>query len=118
MLTLIKEVLSPAQQLLLLSLARDRFFQALDKVWVLLVILGTSLEDRAARRSYVALLLQLNLLFSPLLLVLVVTSSLISAPLLPLFTLPVFFISFPRPSRCCLGPDSMVTPSTGSGPGR
>ena len=118
MLTGIEEVLSPAQQLLVLSLARDRLFQALDKVWVLLVILGTSMEDRAARRSYAALLLQLNLLFSPLLLVLVVTSSLISAPLLPLFTLPVFFISFPRPSRSCLGQDNTMTPCTGSGPGR
>ena len=62
-------------------------------------IIVASMESRASRRSYALFLLQLNLIFSPFLLLLVLLSSLLSAPLLPLFTLPVFFVSFPRPSR-------------------
>ena len=62
-------------------------------------IVVASMESRASRRSYALFLLQLNLIFSPFLLLLVLVSSLLSAPLLPLFTLPVFFVSFPRPAR-------------------
>ena len=62
-------------------------------------IIVASMESRASRRSYALFLLQLNLIFSPFLLLLVLLSSLLSAPLLPLFTLPVFFVSFPRPAR-------------------
>ena len=62
-------------------------------------IIVASMESRASRRSYALFLLQLNLIFSPFLLLLVLVSSLLSAPLLPLFTLPVFFVSFPRPAR-------------------
>ena len=62
-------------------------------------IIVASMESRASRRSYALFLLQLNLIFSPFLLLLVLLSSILSAPLLPLFTLPVFFVSFPRPAR-------------------
>ena len=62
-------------------------------------ILVASMESRASRRSYALFLLQLNLIFSPFLFLLVLISSILSAPLLPLFTLPVFFVSFPRPTR-------------------
>ena len=61
-------------------------------------IIVASMESRASRRSYALFLLQLNLIFSPFLLLLVLLSSFLSAPLLPLFTLPVFFVSFPRPA--------------------
>ena len=61
-------------------------------------ILVASMESRASRRSYALFLLQLNLIFSPFLFLLVLISSILSAPLLPLFTLPVFFVSFPRPT--------------------
>ena len=57
------------------------------------------MEDRAARRPYALLLFQLNIFLSPVLLVLISLSSLLSAPLLSLFTLPVFFLTFPRPAR-------------------
>ena len=62
-------------------------------------ILVASMESRASRRSYALFLLQLNLIFTPFLFLLVLISSILSAPLLPLFTLPVFFVSFPRPTR-------------------
>ena len=62
-------------------------------------MLVASMESRASRRSYALFLLQLNLIFSPFLFLLVLISSILSAPLLPLFTLPVFFVSFPRPTR-------------------
>lgn len=110
-----------------------------DKLWMMFSILAASMEDRPARRSYAPLLLQvphhltlnpssplpppslstslhqLNLLFLPLLLLLVVVSSVLSAPLLPLFTLPVFFLSFPRPSRSWpgrVGQAAVVGPDT------
>ena len=90
--------------------------QALDKIWMILAILGSSVEDRPARRSYAALLLQLNLIFSPLLLLLILVSSVLSSPMLPLFTLPVFFVSFPRPSRlvdCSGGHHPNIPPGSG-----
>ena len=62
-------------------------------------IIVASMESRASRRSYALFLLQLNLIFLPFLLFLVLVSSIFSTALLPLFTLPVFFISFPRPTR-------------------
>ena len=40
-----------------------------------------------------------TILFFPLVLAIILASSILSAPLLPLFTLPVFFVSFPRPRR-------------------
>ncbi|PNJ70609.1 PCNX4 isoform 11, partial [Pongo abelii] len=39
----------------------------------------------------------LNIVFSPFVLVIIVFSTLLSSPLLPLFTLPVFLVGFPRP---------------------
>ena len=40
-----------------------------------------------------------TILFLPLVLAIILASSILSAPLLPLFTLPIFFVSFPRPRR-------------------
>lgn len=40
-----------------------------------------------------------TILFLPLVLAIILASSILSAPLLPLFTLPIFFVSFPHPRR-------------------
>ena len=40
-----------------------------------------------------------TILFLPILLTIILLSAAMSAPLMPLFTLPIFFISYPRPRR-------------------
>jgi hypothetical protein len=51
----------------------------------------------------------------PLILALTLIATALSAPLLPLFTLPVFFIGFPRPLRCWpgeVGASASICPDT------
>ena len=58
--------------------------------------------SNSKQRTYLALNVVIivgTILFLPLVLAILLASSAISAPLLPLFTLPIFFISFPRPQR-------------------
>ena len=57
------------------------------------------MEDRVSRRSYAGCLFQLNLVAAPAVAALVIFSSLVSAPMLAVFTLPVFFMAFPRPLK-------------------
>lgn len=58
--------------------------------------------SNSKQRTYLALNIVIivgTILFLPLVLAILLASSVISAPLLPLFTLPIFFISFPRPRK-------------------
>ncbi len=91
-------------QILVLGVLRDRLRQALDKTYFSVALSVSSLEDRASRRSYAGCLFQANIFFSPVILFFVMSSSVLSAPLLALFTLPVFFVAFPRPLRFWPGP--------------
>ena len=86
-------------QLGILCLLRDRAKQIVEKVFFAVALSASSLEDRASRRTYAGCLFQANILFAPLIFVFIVVSSIISAPMLALFTLPVFFVAFPRPLR-------------------
>ena len=55
-----------------------------------------SIEVKSSTRPYAGCLFNLNILLFPLTLALVAVSSLFSAPLLALFTLPLFAVAFPR----------------------
>ncbi|NWR04846.1 PCX4 protein, partial [Paradoxornis webbianus] len=91
-------------KLLLVGLLRDRLFQFLSKLHFAIAILLTSWTEKKQRRRSSAALIALNVAFFPVLLALVAVSALLSSPLLPLFTLPVFLVGFPRPLRSWPGP--------------
>ncbi|NXN82819.1 PCX4 protein, partial [Bombycilla garrulus] len=91
-------------KLLLVGLLRDRLSQFLSKLHFAIAILLTSWTEKKQRRRSSAALIALNVAFFPVLLALVAVSALLSSPLLPLFTLPVFLVGFPRPLRSWPGP--------------
>ncbi|NXO23573.1 PCX4 protein, partial [Cisticola juncidis] len=91
-------------KLLLVALVRDRLLQFLSKLHFAIAILLTSWTEKKQRRRSSAALIALNVAFFPVLLALVAVSALLSSPLLPLFTLPVFLVGFPRPLRSWPGP--------------
>ncbi|NXR68513.1 PCX4 protein, partial [Rhadina sibilatrix] len=102
-------------KLLLVGLLRDRLFQFLSKLHFAIAILLTSWTEKKQRRRSSAALIALNVAFFPVLLALVAVSALLSSPLLPLFTLPVFLVGFPRPLRSWPGPvggSACVCPDT------
>ena len=85
--------------LLVAGLCRDRFYQLLNKLYFLTVLLATSWTDKKQRLAITATIIFLSLLFFPLVFAVIVAAAVLSAPLLPLFTLPLFFIGFPRPQK-------------------
>ncbi|XP_027567571.1 pecanex-like protein 4 isoform X2 [Pipra filicauda] len=91
-------------RLLLVGLLRDRLLQFVSKLQFALAILLTSWTEKKQRRKSTAALITLNVVFFPILLTLIAISALLSSPLLPLFTLPVFLVGFPRPVRSWPGP--------------
>ncbi|KAG9274958.1 pecanex-like protein 4 [Astyanax mexicanus] len=86
-------------QLIVVSLISDRLSQFLAKMKFALTVLITSWTETKQRRQSAGALLALNGALCPLLLAVVLLSALLAAPLLPLFTLPVFLVGFPRPQR-------------------
>lgn len=90
--------------LLQVGLLRDRLLQFISKLHFAIAILLTSWTEKKQRRKSSAALIALNVAFFPVLLGLVAVSALLSSPLLPLFTLPVFLVGFPRPLRSWPGP--------------
>ncbi|NXD81094.1 PCX4 protein, partial [Halcyon senegalensis] len=91
-------------RLLLVGILRDRLLQFVSKLQFAIAILLTSWTEKKQRRRSTATLITLNVVFFPILLTFVAVSALLSSPLLPLFTLPVFLIGFPRPVRSWPGP--------------
>ncbi|NWV77679.1 PCX4 protein, partial [Dasyornis broadbenti] len=91
-------------KLLLVGLLRDRLFQFASKLHFAVAILLTSWTEKKQRRKSTSTLIALNVAFFPVLLAVVAVSALLSSPLLPLFTLPVFLVGFPRPLRSWPGP--------------
>ncbi|XP_066550869.1 pecanex-like protein 4 [Amia ocellicauda] len=91
-------------QLLLVGLALDRLGQLRWKLQFLVTVLVTSWTEKKQRRQSAAALLALNGMLWPVLLAVLGLSALLAAPLLPLFTLPVFLVGFPRPLRSWPGP--------------
>ncbi|XP_041668905.1 pecanex-like protein 4 [Cheilinus undulatus] len=97
-------------QLLLVGLLFDRLTQFLAKLKFSLTVLVTSWTEKKQRRQSAGTLLALNASLCPLLLAVVTLSALLSAPLLPLFTLPIFLVGFPRPQRSWPGPVGTACP--------
>ncbi|KAM9014106.1 pecanex-like protein 4 isoform 4-T6 [Ara ararauna] len=91
-------------RLLLVGILRDRLLQFVSKLQFAIAILLTSWTEKKQRRKSAATLITLNVVFFPILLTFIAISALLSSPLLPLFTLPVFLIGFPRPVRSWPGP--------------
>ncbi|XP_048218111.1 pecanex-like protein 4 isoform X2 [Perognathus longimembris pacificus] len=85
-------------RLLLVGVFRDRLIQFISKLQFAVTILVASLTEKKHRKSATTLCI-LNTIFSPFVLVIIIFSALLSSPLLPLFTLPVFLMGFPRPTQ-------------------
>ena len=51
---------------LLIGLARDRLKQMVEKLYLVVSLAVSSLEDKASRRSYAGCLFQANLLMAPI----------------------------------------------------
>ncbi|XP_020034538.2 pecanex-like protein 4 isoform X3 [Castor canadensis] len=83
-------------RLLLVGIMRDRLIQFISKLQFAVTVLLASWTEKKHRKS-TAILCILNIIFSPFVLVIIGFSTLLSSPLLPLFTLPVFLVGFPRP---------------------
>lgn len=92
------------------SLIINRVSQFVYKLNFALTVLITSWTENKQRRQSAGTLLALNAALCPLLLAVVVLSALLSAPLLPLFTLPVFLVGFPRPLRSWPGTPGTACP--------
>lgn len=90
--------------ILQVGILRDRLLQFVSKLQFAIAILLTSWTEKKQRRKSTATLITLNVVFFPILLTFIAISALLSSPLLPLFTLPVFLIGFPRPVRSWPGP--------------
>ncbi|XP_054826723.1 pecanex-like protein 4 [Eublepharis macularius] len=91
-------------RLLLVGFIRNRLFQFVSKLQFAFTILLTSWTEKKQRRKSSATLITLNVVFFPVVLSLIAFSALLSSPLLPLFSLPIFLIGFPRPVRSWPGP--------------
>ncbi|XP_060030853.1 pecanex-like protein 4 isoform X2 [Erinaceus europaeus] len=102
-------------RLLLVGIIRDRLIQLVSKLKFAVTVLLASWMEKKRRKSTTSLCI-FNIVFSPFVLVLIVISTLLSSPLLPLFTLPLFLVGFPRPlqswpgtvgTSACLCPDTV-----------
>ncbi|TRY55265.1 hypothetical protein DNTS_015745 [Danionella cerebrum] len=97
-------------QLILISLVLNRTSQFISKLRFALTVLITSWTENKQRRQSAGTLLALNATLCPVLLAIVALSAILSAPLLPLFTLPVFLVGFPRPLRSWPGTPGTACP--------
>lgn len=80
------------------GIIHDRLIQFISKLQFAVTILLASWMEKKRRKSTTTLCI-LNIIFSPFVLVFIVFSTLLSSPLLPLFTLPLFLVGFPRPTQ-------------------
>lgn len=84
---------------MIIGLCRDRFYQFLNKTYFFFTLLISSWSDKKQRRGSTIPIIIISFILLPVILAIIILASAISVPLLPLFTLPLFFISFPRPLR-------------------
>lgn len=93
---MVEQKLDTGIKLLLVGIICDRLIQFVSKLQFAVTVLVASLTEKKRLKSATSLCI-LNLVFSPFVLVLIAFSALLSSPLLPLFTLPLFLVGFPRP---------------------
>lgn len=84
-------------RLLLVGIMRDRLVQFFTKLQFAVTVLLALWTEKKQHRRMTMTLWVLNAVFAPLVLIIIVVSTVLSSPLLPLFTLPVFLVGFPRP---------------------
>lgn len=84
---------------MLVGFCRDRLEQLLDKVVFMVSLTVTSWKLPKQRHKATLPILVTSVIFLPVVITVLCTSTLLTAPLLPLFCLPVFLIGFPRPLR-------------------
>ncbi|WAR18991.1 PCX4-like protein [Mya arenaria] len=84
---------------MLTCLCRDRFYQLCNKLYFFISLLISSWTDKKQRRGSTVPIIVLSIIFFPLVFGIIGIASALAVPLLPLFTLPIVFFSFPRPLR-------------------
>jgi hypothetical protein len=85
---------------LLMSLLRDRVSQLVKKLFTFSLITICSWKIKKQRKRSALVFIALNFLFIiPITFGLILPSCLLSAPLLPLFTFPLYLVGFPRVKR-------------------
>lgn len=84
---------------LLASFASDRTAQFVNKVYAFFLITIYAWRLKKHKRKATLAICILNFLFLPYILALCLVASLLSAPLLAVFTFPVFLFAFPRVKR-------------------
>lgn len=95
------------------SFLYDRLKQFLNQLFTFLLITLTSWFLKSQRRKLAKKFLIINaILFIPYILPVLILASIFSAPLLPLFTFPIYLIGFPRPKR--FWPDQLINKSSRS----
>lgn len=80
-----------------------------------MTILITSWTDKKQRRGSTVAMIGVSVFLFPLVLSMISLATLLSAPLLPLFTLPFFVMGFPRPNKFwpeSVGASANVNPDT------
>ncbi|XP_070577011.1 pecanex-like protein 4 [Ptychodera flava] len=86
-------------QLTVIGLCRDRFYQLIDQLYFVCAVLITSYSEKKQRRSTSLALIIISICIFPIILAIVCLAVALAAPVLPLFTLPIFLLGFPRPLR-------------------
>jgi hypothetical protein len=91
---------TPALRLLVVGFSRERLVRLAGQLrGVLAVAVSSWIEPKQRRPSTVPILVLNAVLFPILCLLPAALASALAAPLLPLFTLPLFIIGYPRPTR-------------------
>lgn len=85
--------------LFIIGTLRSRLTEFLSKLYAYGLILITSYADKKQRRRSSLRLVLLNIVALPISLSLLALAAGLSAPLLPLFTLPLLLVGFPRPAK-------------------
>ncbi|KAG7168229.1 Pecanex-like protein 4-like [Homarus americanus] len=93
------DTLPPATRIFILSIGHLWGTRMINRLTTVILFMITPFTEKKQQHSISFLLLGFNIGISPLLLGLVILSAVISAPLLPVFTLPIFLLGFPRPLR-------------------
>ena len=93
--------LGSGSQLLIIGIAAEVLQDFLQKMWFALTLFVNFVFVRK-HRTFLPLNVAIivgTIIFLPFLLAIIFISSIFSSPLLPLFTLPVFLVSYPRTKR-------------------
>ena len=86
-------------QLMLIGACRNRLQQLFDKVVFMMTLSVTSWMLPKQRHKLTVPILVSSAILLPVVVAILGTSTVLAAPLLPLFCLPLFLIGFPRPLR-------------------